>query len=127
MIEAEVNPRDLMEFHLAVDGLDPDKLLQGEWLPFLRGIHYDIKPYPPMLPKQKYKRTGHLGNSWEYEVLNPRAAEIGNVARYAGYVQGVEQAAIHTGRWKRLVDVGERALEEFLERLAKKVDRIWTR
>lgn len=125
--EAYINPKDLQEFHIAMDHLQPEKILEGEWGPFTRGIIADVKPYPPMLPNQKYVRTGHLGDSWEWNINSPLEAEVGNVAVYAGWVQGVEQAGIHEGRWTRLVDVAERALDEFIQKLGRKVDKIWTR
>ena len=125
--EAYINPKDLQEFHIAIDHLHPEKVLDGEWGPFLRGIIADIKPYPARRENQKYVRTFHLRDSWEWNIKSPLEAEVGNVAVYAGYVQGVEQAAIHVNRWQRLVDVGERNLEEFINKLMRKVEHIWTR
>jgi hypothetical protein len=124
---AEINPKDLLEFHIAMENLQPEKVLEGEWGPFLRSMQLDLQEYPPELPNQKYKRTGNLKRSWMYAVLSPTSAEIGNVATYAGWVQGEDQAAIHVGRWQKMREIGEEALELFVSKLSAKVGRVWTR
>ena len=107
---AEIDPRDLLEFHICMENLNPERVLEGEWGPFLRSMQLDLKEYPPMLPNQKYKRTFNLRNSWLYAVLRPTEAEIGNAATYAGWVQGERQAAIHQGRWSKMREIGEEAV-----------------
>ena len=73
-----------------------------------------VPPYPPMLPRQKYKRTGILGASFETDIkplqrgvtmrFSNNAIQKGK--RYAGWVISTErfgkvgpQAQIHQGRW----------------------------
>jgi len=124
---ASIDPKDLLEFHIAMDHLQPDKLLENEWRPFMLPMQRELRVYPAKLPNQKYVRTLNLKRNWQYAVLSPTSAEIGNAAIYAGYVQGVEQAAIHVGRWSKMVDIGEKHLEAFIEKLSKKVERVWTR
>ena len=127
MIEAEINPRDLLEFHIAMDHLYPEKILEGEWRPFLVPLKRELRTYPPKLPGQKYVRTFNLKRNWQYAVLSPTSAEVTNAASYAGWVQGIEQADIHVGRWSRMVDVGTKHLAEFVEKLAAKAGRVWVR
>ena len=124
-IYAEIDPRDYAEFVIALDHLYPKSLMRGEWPPFLRGIYAEVGQYPKELPNQKYIRTGNLRRNWRYAVLNDEKAQIENLATYAGWVQGVGQAAIHEGRWKRAIDVAEEKLEALVKRLAQKVDNVW--
>ena len=126
-MEAYIDPKDLAEFYICMDNLDPERILEGEWPGLLTPLKKELRTYPPKLPKQKYVRTFNLKRNWQYAVLSPTSAEIGNAAAYAGWVQGVEQAGIHVGRWDRAVDVAEKHLADFIERLGKKVLRIWTR
>ena len=127
MIEASIDPKDLLEFHIAMDHLHPDKLMGDEWRPFLVPLQRELRTYPAPPDGSRYIRTFNLKRNWQYAVLSPTAAEIGNAATYAGWVQGVEQAAIHQDRWSRMVDIGEKHLAALIEKLGKKVDRIWTR
>jgi len=125
--EAYINPKDLQEFHICMDNLHPDKVLEGEWRPFLVPLQRELRTYPPPPMGSKYVRTFNLKRNWQYAVLSPTSAEIGNAAIYAGWVQGVEQAAVHVGRWPMAVTVAEKHLEAFIDRLAKKVERIWVK
>jgi hypothetical protein len=62
-----------------------------------------------------------------YAVLNSTSAEVSNAATYAGYVHGEEQIALHGKHgWKRLFDVGEERLVDFIKKMVDKVERIWT-
>lgn len=125
--EVYINPKDLQEFHICMDNLDPERILKGEWRPFLVPLKRELRTYPAPPPDSKYVRTFNLKRNWQYAVLSPTVAEVGNAATYAGWVQGVEQAGIHVGRWDRAVDVAERHLLKFIERLGKKVLRVWIR
>ena len=124
---ASIDPKDLAEFHICMENLDPDKVLADEWRPFLVPLKRELRTYAAPPPGSKYKRTFNLKRNWQYAVLSPREAEIGNAADYAGYVQGVEQAAIHQGRWPVAVTVAEKHLEEWIRKLSEKFGRIWTK
>ena len=69
----------------------------------------------------------NLKRNWQYVVHSPTHAEMSNLATYAGWVQGVEQAEIHQGRWPVAVKVAETRLEEWIDKLSQKIGRIWTR
>lgn len=125
--EAYINPKDLQEYHIVMDHLNPEKVLKPMWGPFLRQIIAEAKPYPPPPAGSTYERTFHLEESWEHQIVNPLRAEVGNVALYAGWVQGVEQAGIHQGRWTKLVDVTLELFDEFVGKLSRKVGKIWTK
>lgn len=126
MIEGQINPKDYQEFLLVMDHLEPEKLMRDEWAPFLRGVIGEVRPYPEKLPNQQYERTFNLRDSWGYEITNPLQAKVENTAVYAGYVQGMDQAAVHVGRWTILFEKGAELFEELVGKLARKVDRIWT-
>jgi hypothetical protein len=125
--EAYVNPKDLQEFYICMDDLHPDKVLEGEWRQFLTPLQRELRTYPPPPVGSKYVRTFNLKRNWQYAVLSPTEAEIGNCAVYAGWVQGVEQAAVHVGRWKQATLIAQEHLDQFIERLSKKVERVWVR
>ena len=125
--DAYIDPKDLAEFHIAMENLDPDKIMRDEWRNFLVPLKKALRTYPDMLSGQKYQRTYNLKRKWQYKVYSPNHAEITNMAKYAGWVQGVEQAQIHQGRWPVAVTVAEKFLAEFIEKLAKRVGRVWTK
>ena len=125
--EAYINPKDLQEFHIAMDHLEPEKILEGEWRPFLAPLKRELRTYPAPPQGSKYVRTFNLKRNWQYAILSPTSAEVGNAALYAGWVQGIGQADIHVDRWPKAVTIAEEHLHEFIKRLAKKVERIWTR
>ena len=124
---AYIDPKDLAEFHICMDNLDPDKVLADEWRGFLTPLQRELRTYPPMLPNQKYVRKYHLKQNWQYTVYSPRHAEIGNAAAYAGWVQGVDKATIHEGRWSTAMEVVDTRLEEWVKKLSEKFGRIWTK
>jgi hypothetical protein len=125
--EVSIDPRDLAEFYICMENLDPDKVLAEEWRGFLVPLQRELRTYPPRLPNQKYIRTFNLKRNWQYTVYSPRHAELNNLAAYAGWVEGVEQAAVHQGRWPIAVEVADTRLEEWISRLADKFGRIWTK
>ena len=47
MIEAEIDPRDLLEFNLDMDRLKLEKLLEGELGPFAKQVGVFAGKYPP--------------------------------------------------------------------------------
>ena len=127
MINAEIDPRDLREFQVAMRGLHPRKLFKGEWLPFVRAVSVETGHYPPDFPGNTYSRTGNLGRNWRYAVLSPLSAEVGNAAIYAGYVHGQEQVSVHASHgWRRLFEIGDKRLAAFIEKIAAKVSRLWS-
>jgi len=127
MITAEIDPRDLREFHIAMKGLHPEVLFKDEWLPFVKGIAEIAGEYPPDFPGNTYTRTGNLGRDWRYAVLSPTSAEVGNAAVYAGYVHGHEQIPLHAGHgWRRLFEIGDKRLAAFIQKIEAKVSRLWT-
>ena len=127
-MEAYIDPKDLAEFYICMENLDPAKVLEGEWRPFLVSLKRELRTYPPKLPNQKYVRTFNLKQNWQYAVLSPTSAEVSNAATYAGWVQGVDQnIEFHKGRWPVAVEVADTRLEEWVKELSKKFGRIWTR
>jgi len=125
--EASIDPKDMLEFHIAMEHLDPGALLKDEWRGFLVPMKRELREYPPKLPDQKYIRTFHLRESWQYKVLSPTEAQMQNLAVYAGWVQGVAQAPIHENRWKKAVEVAEEHLERLVKKLADKAGKVWER
>ena len=127
MITAEIDPRDLREFVLAMRGLDPKELFKDEWLPFVKAVAEDAGMYPPDFPGNTYVRTGNLGRNWRYAVLSPLSAEVGNAAVYAGYVHGHEQISLHAGHgWRRLFEIGDKRLADFIRKIDAKVSKLWS-
>ena len=125
--EAYIDPKDLAEFHIVMDNLDPDKVLADEWRGFLTPLKRELRTYPAPPPNSKYIRTYNLKQKWQYTVYSPRHAEIGNMAEYAGWVQGVDKATIHEGRWDTAAEVVDTRLEEWIKKLSDRFGRIWTR
>ncbi len=90
-------------------------------------------PYPPELPEQKYVRTFNLKNSWDAEPQGFGRYEIINTARnpktgdlYAGWVVGVDQAAIHKGRWWQAGKIVRKiAFEIFGVEMKKIFSKLW--
>lgn len=128
IVEIKVEPRDLIKLDLVMTQLDAQSLLTGEWMPFMTKIVDVVGEYPPDFPGNTYVRTGHLGESWTKEVLNPLQARIGNDAVYAGYVQGHEQIDLHAGHgWKHLFEEAQKYAEYFVEKIGEKAERLWER
>lgn len=126
MITAEIDPRDLREFLVDMKGLRPEELFKDEWLPFVKAVGEEAGEYPPDFPGNTYDRTGNLGRNWKYAVLSPTSAEVGNPAVYAGYVHGREQIELHAGHgWRRLFEIGDKRLVEFIKKIEAKVSRLW--
>jgi hypothetical protein len=125
MIEAEIPPEELRELMKDLKGLRPEELLKGELLPFVKVVGKHAGKYAPPV-NSPYVRTGHLGRSWYYNTLDSLSAEVGNFAKYAGYVHGPRQIDVHRGHgWKRLFEIGEAAITAFIKTIEIKAERIW--
>ena len=126
MIEAEIPPAELRELEKDIKALYPEKLLKGELGPFVKEVGAQVGKYPPPVPASSYTRTGHLGRSWVYNVINSLSAEVGNFAKYAGYVHGIRQVEQHRAHgWRRLFEMGGDMWDEFIDKLSEKAGRIW--
>lgn len=127
MIEAEIDPRDLIEFNLDMDRLKLEKLLEGELGPFAKSVIGYAGKYPPPVEGSTYIRTGNLDRSWYYKLLDRLSIEVGNMAFYAGYVHGDEEQVPWHGEhgWRRLREEGEKTLIAFIRKMEEKIDRIW--
>lgn len=80
--------------------------------------------YPPIVPGQRYQRTGTLANSWRQEKTEAGRWLISNVARrknqsYAEYVVGAsdDQAKVHRGRWW----IGREKVEEHFKKKGSEI------
>lgn len=96
----------------------------------LADLKKNVPPYPPMLPNQKYKRTGILGESFETN-MQPlkggvkmffRNTAIQKGKRYAGWVISSErfgkvggQAKIHQGRWYTMQKYTQSKIKDVLK------------
>ena len=126
--EVSIDPKDLAEFHIAMENLDPEKVLsREEWRNFLTPLKRELRTYPNKLDNQKYVRTFNLKRNWQYTVYSPKHAEIYNMAEYVGWVQGIDQATIHEGRWTKAIPLADTRLGEWIEKLSAKIGRIWVR
>ena len=126
MIEAEIDPRDLREFMLDMDALHLERLLEGELGPFAKAVGVAAGKYPPPVSGSTYIRTHNLDRNWYYKLLSALSVEVGNLAVYAGYVHGHEQVDFHAAHgWRRLFEMGDTMLENFIEKLIRKAERIW--
>jgi hypothetical protein len=126
MIEAEIPPEELRELYIDLKGLHPTVLFQGKLGPFMRDIRDETMVYPPPNAESAYVRTDHLKGKWFYNVIDSLSAEVGNFAKYAGYVHGPGQVAVHraTG-WKRLYEIGDEKSKAFIKMIEDKIDKIW--
>ena len=127
MIEAEIDPRDLIEFNLDMDRLQMEELLEGELAPFAKAVGMSTGKYPPEVSGSTYVRTENLSRNWYTKLLDKRSVEVGNLAFYAGYVHGREQVPWHGEHgWRELHEIGESSIVSFMRRIAEKAARIWS-
>jgi len=71
-------------------------------------VHRKLATYPSPPPASTYRRTGTLGRSITTKVERSKfTGEVGTNLRYAPYVIGAEQAAMHRGRWQTVTSVAE--------------------
>ena len=126
MIEAEIPPEDLRELMLDLKGLRPEHLFKGHMGPFVKEIGMQTGKYPPPMADSAYVRTGHLGRSWYYNVIDSLSAEVGNLAIYAGWVHGPKQVDYHGAHgWRRLYEMGDKTMKAFVRKMEERIDRIW--
>lgn len=92
------------------------------------------RPYPAMRPRQKYRRSGRLANSWAVERMQPSRIRFLNRAQargklYATYVIGDArrqgQAWMHRGRWWLARDVIEEEVPALRNAMLTEIRRIW--
>ena len=123
MIEVRIAKEDLRKLRKALHNLGPKRLVGKEFGVFGKNVVQIVKKYPPSVGSP---RTGRLGNSWLYKVMNKEEVRIKNSAIYAGYVQGEEQREFHKRHgWKNVFNVIEGEIPKLIKRLEKKVDKIW--
>lgn len=94
----------------------------GEHVRTLRTIAKST-PYPARRPKQTYRRTGRLANSFR-AVRGDRLGEwsIQNSALYAQHVIDKEQQAwMHKGRWWTIQDIERRYRPQLTRNLTNAV------
>ena len=126
MIEAEFDSLEIKMLLQDLKGLRPENLLKGELAPFALAVGKQIGRYPPDFPGNTYRRTQHLSRNWYYELIDPLAIELGNLARYAGWVHGPKQVSLHAGHgWKRLFEEAPKYVAAFLRKIATKAGRKW--
>lgn len=51
-----------------------------------------------------YRRSGDLGRAWQIVKAGPLRVALVNRQKYAGLVQGLDQAEYHKGTWKTVQD-----------------------
>jgi hypothetical protein len=93
-------------------------------------------PYPPELPKQKYRRTGNFGKAWKAEKLSKARWKVVNAVTdrrgrtYPGYVAGrapddqTTQAWMHSGRWWLARDVVDQLENDLNDAIVKAIEAI---
>lgn len=106
---------------LAVSSL-PVKIIR----PIMELARDEQRTYPPELPNQKYVRTGKRYSATKLENKGRNAYQLVSNPRYArgqtgnpytiGDAQGEGQARIHQGRWPRMYDVMQRAIDRIVEK-----------
>ena len=123
MIEVKIEGHDLRELNRDLSALKPSKLLKDDLNQLGRGIVQEARRYPPS--RTSYKRTGLLGRSWMYAVRG-LDVHIENPAKYAGYVMGEEQIALHRKHgWRRIFDIATTETEKMLKNISREIDKIW--
>lgn len=74
-----------------------------------RNMRSTLAKYPPPPSGSGYRRTGQLGRAWMVKAGSPSGTRIVrtvyNPTVYAGWVEGMQQARVHQGRWPRVDDV----------------------
>ena len=122
-----IDPKDLAEFHLDMDRIKKVFGTKDHWRNMLTPLRRILRKYAPKLPGQKYVRTYHLRRNWQYVVHTPEKAAMYNNSPYAGWVQGIEQASIHEGRWPVAIVQADEYLDKHMLTLWQKIKRIWTK
>lgn len=122
MLEISTKGTDLAALNRDLEALKPKKLMRKHMNPLGKNIVHEVEQYPPPIDNN---RTGKLGRSWYYRTWGMNL-DVGNVASYAGYVQGEKQTERHrrTG-WKRLFEVAITQTEKLIDKVGREIDRIW--
>ena len=83
------------------------------------------KPYPPMLPNQKYKRTGKLGRAFRAQRRGRGSWAVINRTSYAVYVikKGYQNRKYHEGRWWTIEDEMKRSMPELTRKLSTELEQ----
>ena len=82
------------------------------------------KPYPPMLPNQKYQRTMKLKNSFGFRKLGASNYAVTNDRKGAKWVikKGMQNQRYHLGRWWTMEDELEKGLPILRDQLVAEVE-----
>jgi hypothetical protein len=82
------------------------------------------KPYPPMLPNQKYRRTGLLGRRFRAQRRGAGAWAVINRTEYALWVikKGYQNRKYHEGRWWTIDDEMARTMPELTRKLTRALE-----
>lgn len=105
---------------------ETDTVLEKE----AKAARRDLKaePYPPMLPGQKYRRTGLTANSFFARRVRPGWWMVGNSAPRREYVIDEEmQARIHRGRWYTIQEFMRQRMGDITEALGERLETLWER
>lgn len=85
------------------------KILADEFKGHEDRVKKRLAKYPPERPKQRYRRTGRLGNAWTVTTRltgNGATLTASNDTPYAKWVQDKpSQAWMHQGRWDTAQDI----------------------
>lgn len=83
----------------------------------------EARRYPPQPAPRSgrapYRRTGNLARQWAVRRQQPGLIEITNVADYAEYVQGEQQAWMHRGVWMTVRDISDRVWPRFRDQIVR--------
>ena len=107
---------------LAVESI-PKKAIKEE----LQAAMEEARRYPPLLPNQRYKRTGTYFRSFKvaqaqsggnaYTLLSDARQKGRRYTKYVGgLADGSAQATIHKGRWLLIADAVSRAVDRVVKR-----------
>lgn len=101
------------------------RLPNGVMRPEMEIARDELRTYPAELPGQRYVRTGkrYAATQLQYNggqsytlVSNPTYAGRSADPYVVGDARGEGQAAVHAGRWNKIADVVERAVERIVQR-----------
>jgi hypothetical protein len=85
------------------------KIMADEFKTHEDRVQKRLAKYPPERPKQRYRRTGRLGNAWTVTTRltgNGATLAASNDTPYAKWVQDKpSQAWMHQGRWDTAQDI----------------------
>jgi len=142
-MQMEIEPASLARLKRTMDKLGHPEVMQ----PVMKLIAHDImtktRAYPPEVPRRTVGWWYERGYGWQLDGVRqkqtsedlkskwyvkafPTYAEIGNLARYAGWVHGDVQRYVHQKRgWKKLYDVALDEMPALLRAAAAHCRKIW--